>query len=222
MSRISRHEIIQSLLELHGRTFAEELGIMVQDNRPESFFRLLCAVLLFSTRISAKTALHAAKAIGDRGWTSPEKMLTATWEERVKALDSAGYVRYDERTATRLAEMAHLVIDKYGGDVRTLRDKAGCNPQKERALVAEFKGIGDVGANIFFREVQGVWEEDYPFADERALKAARRLGLPETTDELARLVQFSEFPRLVAALVRVDLEDDYERVKQSRHASAYA
>jgi hypothetical protein len=66
--------------------------------------------------------------------------------------------RYDESSATRLVEMA------------------------ERIAVAEklkqFKGIGDIGADIFLREVQDVWTWVRPHFDYRATAAAKRLGLP--------------------------------------------
>jgi hypothetical protein len=49
-----------------------------------------------------------------------------------------------------------MVVEKYGGDLRNLRKSAAPggrpDPARERKLLKEFKGIGDVGANIFFRE----------------------------------------------------------------------
>lgn len=205
---------VRTLLRLHGKTFAEEIGIGVDINRRDELFRLLFSSMLFSIRISSRIAVQAAKELSRRGWNSPEAMARSTWEERVRALDDARYVRYDESTATRLEEMAKQVIDRYQGDVNNLRFQAGRDPAKERQLLEEFKGIGDVGANIFFREVQVAWEELYPFADDRALDAARCLGLPADSAALAKLTGRKEFPRLVAALIRTDLEDDYERVKR--------
>jgi hypothetical protein len=49
----------------------------------------------------------------------------------------------------------------------------------------EFKGLGDVGVDIFFREVQVAWQELRPFADRRTLDAAGRLGLPKDAGKLA-------------------------------------
>ena len=70
-----------------------------------------------------------------------------------------------------------------------------------------FKGIGEVGADIFFREMQGVWPEHFPFLDRKARAAAHRLGLPETAQELADLVGRDRFPPLVTALTRAELAD---------------
>ena len=86
-----------------------------------------------------------------------------------------------------------------------LREAAHRAPQEERRLLKEFNGVGDVRVDIFFREVQLVWEELYPFVDRRALHAASDLDLGNDAEALASLVDPPEFARLVAALVRCDL-----------------
>jgi hypothetical protein len=60
---------------------------------------------------------------------------------------------------------------------------------------------------VFFREAQGPWEELFPFADRRALDGADALGLPADAAALADLVDRDVYSRLVAALVRVDIDD---------------
>ena len=74
--------------------------------------------------------------------------------------------------------------------------------------------MGDVGADTFFREVQVAWDEVAPFADRRALDAARRLDLGADARALARRVDGADFARLVAALVRVELDDAYDEVRE--------
>lgn len=69
-----------------------------------------------------------------------------------------------------------------------------------------------MGVDIFFREAPAVWGEAYPFADERALGAARRFGLGGSAPELAAKVGRDDTARLVAGLVRVDLEKAYEKL----------
>jgi endonuclease III len=212
MARPTENEIAEALLRRHGRTFAQELGIAVEKNTPSQLFRLLCASLLFSTRISANIAVEAARALADRGWTTPEKMAESTWEERAATLNNAGYARYDERTSTMLGETSRTLLDRYKGDLRNLREEANRDPNRERRLLKEFKGIGDVGVDIFFREAQVAWDELFPFADRRALEEARKLGLADDAGELARLAGNRDFPRLVAALVRVRLSGDRDDV----------
>lgn len=196
---------VQDLLDRHGLTYCEELGIDITSNTPEALFRWLCATILFSTRIRAEVAVSAAKALAGQGWTTPQAILEASWEDRTRVLNRSGYVRYDESTSTKLADAAKLVLDEYDGDLRKLRERAGRNPAKEQRLIEEVKGIGPVGTGIFCREAQAAWEELYPFVDERALQAARRLRLGNTVEDLAQLVPKAEFPRLVAALARADL-----------------
>jgi hypothetical protein len=72
-----------------------------------------------------------------------------------------------------------------------------------RALLTEFKGIGDVGADIFLREAQRAWRELRPYFDERALTSARRLDLPDDT------------ARLAAALVRAGLAKDHNAIRDA-------
>jgi hypothetical protein len=168
-------------------------------------FQWLCASFLLGGRIRAKAAEQAAEALLRQGWTTPETMVASTWEERTRLLNRSGYARYDESTSRRLGEMAERLLDRYGGDLRNLRAAAHRDPREERRLIQEFNGIGDVRAGIFFREVQLVWDELYPFADRRALHAAAALRLGNDAHALACLVASADFARLVAALVRTDL-----------------
>jgi endonuclease III len=181
-------------------------------------FRLLCATVLFSHRISSETAVRAARALSERGWTTARSMARSTWRQRTDTLNRAGFARYDESTARMLGEDAQLALDEYGGDLRKLREAAGRDPDEERRRLRAFKGIGPTGADIFAREVQVVWRELGPFADRRAAGAARRLGLPSDPGALAQLVPRAEFAPLVAALVRVDLAGAYDDVLR-RHGA---
>jgi len=199
------------LLRRYGRSFADELGLDLSSERSGVFCWFL-ASLLFSTRISHLLALRAARSLFARGWKTPEALARSTWQERVTALDEGGYVRYDERTSTMLGEAAEMLIAHYEGDLGKLREAAGRDPARERELLKEFKGIGDVAVNIFFREMQLAWPELFPFADERTLADAKALGLPASAESLRRLVRRRrDFVRLVSALVRVRLEHKHEQ-----------
>lgn len=156
--------------------------------------------------------MSAANALAKKGWSTPDKMAGSTWRQRVTALNRSGYARYDESTSRMLGETTDLLLREYGGDVRALREAAGRDPKEERRRIKAFKGLGDVGVDIFFREVQCAWDELYPFADRKALQAAERLGLGGTARQLARLVDRKDFARITAALVRTDLEKDYDAV----------
>jgi hypothetical protein len=212
MTRPAKKNIVEALLARHGKTYAEELGIPISQGTPSPLFRWLCASILFSARISAEVAKNAAKALSDAGWTTPQKMADSTWAERTKILNESGYARYDESTSRMLGDDADLLLSEYAGDLRKLREKADHDPGAERKLLKEFKGLGDVGVDIFMREVQEVWDELYPFADKKALAAAEKLDLGRDAEALSSLVARKDFPRLIAALVRVDLAKAYDHV----------
>jgi hypothetical protein len=207
--------MINVLLEEHGRTYAEQLGIDLEDGTPSPLFRWLCAALLMSARIRAEAAVDAARALADQGWTTAAKMAAASWEERTRTLNRAGYARYDESTSRMLGATAEMLQGKYQGDLRKLRDAAGRDPARERVLLKECKGIGEVGVDIFMREAQIVWPELYPFADRKALEAAASLGLDDDPRALADRVPRKDFPRLLTALVRVSLAGEIEQLREA-------
>jgi hypothetical protein len=222
MAEPSRKRIIEALLERHGDTYAAELGFNLGKNTPSLLFRWLCASILLSARIGGALAMHAAQALAEQGWTTAEKMAAATWEQRTRTLNEAGYARYDESTSRMLGDTAQMLLDRYSGDLRKLREAAERDPVHERALLKQCKGLGDVGVSIFFREVQLVWDELYPFADERALRIAERLGLERDAKALAKRVSRQDFPGLVAALIRVGLAKDLEKVLEEPGQARFA
>ena len=111
------------------------------------------------------------------------------------------------------------LLDRYEGDLRNLREEASRDPERERELLKEFKGTGDVRTDVFFRKVHVAWDESFPFADRRALEGARELGLEDNAEALAQLVGHRDFPRLVAALVRVQFEGDHGEVLEGARRS---
>src|SRR5215217_5544480 len=126
MARPSKQRLAGALLERHGRTFAEELRIDVAKGTPAPLFRLLVASILLSARIGHELAVAAARALQQQGWT----------------------------TSRMLGDTCAILLDRYGGDLRRLREDAERDPRRERTLLKEFKGIGDVGVDIFFRDAQ--------------------------------------------------------------------
>ena len=159
--------------------------------------------------------MRAAKALAAAGWTTADKMAAATWQQRVDVLNTHGYARYDESTSRMLGETSAFLVETYQGDLRRLRAAAERDPAEERKLLKACKGLGDVGVDIFFREVQVAWDELFPFAGDRALGTARELGLPDDPARLAKLVERNDFPRLAAALIRSGLAKDTDEIKRN-------
>lgn len=217
---MSKQDTVKELLNKYGKTYSEEIGIDIEKGTPSPLFQWLFAANLFSARIGSSIAVDAAKALIEDGLTTPEKMKDTSWEHRVRILNQAHYTRYQERTATFLAELSEHLLADYKGDLNKMKEKAGTDQQKLRDLIKEIKGMGDVGVDIFFREVQTVWKELYPFADRKALQAAQKIGLPKEPDKLAKLVSRNDFPRLIAALIRTDLENNYQLEDQEEETDA--
>ncbi|WBB80779.1 hypothetical protein O7606_05150 [Micromonospora sp. WMMD882] len=192
------------LLRRQPHTYADEAGIRLAD-RPAALYQLLVLATLLSTRIRAGVAVAAARELFAAGWTTPQRMEAADWQDRVDALGRGHYRRYDERTATLLGTGARLCLERWHGDLRRLRAAGAGDPDRLRRLLTAFPGIGPTGADIFLREVQAVWPDLRPFADRRALAGAHRLGLPPSARDLAALVAPADLGRLTSALVRVAL-----------------
>lgn len=197
--------VVAALLAEHGRTYAEEAGITLRD-QPSPLYRLLVLSVLLSARISSSLAVAAARELGRAGWRTADAMRRSSWRDRVAVLGRAGYRRFDERTATMLGDGAEMVLDAWGGDLRRLHEEAAGDVDALRRGLRRLPGIGPVGSAVFCREVQGVWPDVAPFADDRVLREAQAAGLPTTASGLARLVPPDDLPRLVAACVRVSLD----------------
>ncbi|MER7986756.1 endonuclease [Streptomyces noursei] len=197
--------LVRALLGRHGETYAAESGIRLR-NTPQPLYQLAVLADLLSTRIRASVAVATLRALRDAGLSTPRRMLDATWQQRVDALGAGGYRRYDEGTATRLGEGAELLLDRYGGDLRRMRETADGDADALRRLLQELPGIGPTGSAIFLREVQGVWPEYAPFLDPKAVQGAERLGLPGDPGKLARLVPAGRAAAFASALVRVALD----------------
>ncbi|MEV5986490.1 endonuclease [Streptomyces sp. NPDC052051] len=192
--------IVRALLDRQRHTYPAQAGVRLR-NTPAPLYQALVLAILLSARIRADTAVAAARALFDAGLRDPRAMADASWQERVDALGEGGYRRYDERTSTMLGKGAELLLDRYDGDLRRLREE----PDPRQALL-DIPGIGPTGADIFLRDVQGIWPEFAPYLDDKALDGARRLGLPASPEELSDLVERRELPRLADGLVHAALD----------------
>ncbi|WP_326622262.1 endonuclease [Streptomyces decoyicus] len=203
--RGGQRAVARTLLERHGETFAAQSGIRL-GNTPQPLYQVLVLAGLLSARIRASVAVAAARALFDAGMRTPRRMAEATWQQRVDALGEGGYRRYDERTATQLGDGATLLLDNYGGDLRRMREEAGGDTAALRGALRKVPGLGPAGCDIFLREVQGVWTELAPYLDAKAVQGAERLGLPDDSGKLARLVGQDETAAFASGLVRAALD----------------
>jgi len=197
---MSDAEVVRVLLDRAGTTFAHEAGIALEDE-PAPLWQLLVLSLLLSAPIRSTAAVATARELFAAGCTTPWRTRDLPRRTLVAALGRGGYRRYDERTATRLAELSRAVLDEHAGDLRRMHERCEDVPALAAAL-QEFTGIGPTGAGVFLREVQSTWPDVAPYVDGLAARGAERLGLPASGPELARLVRREDLARLVAACVR--------------------
>jgi hypothetical protein len=206
--------VVQALLDRHGQTYADELGLDLRKGTRSALFGLLLFAVLSSARIRSTNATNGAKALISQGWSRPGTLAKTSWDDRRRVLNENGYARYDERTASMLGDLVEQVQDRCGGDLRRLRKEADGDVKQIKAALQDFKGLGPVGVDIFLREAQVCWPELRPYVDKRAKAAAKALGLPSKPGDLAALVDDDDVARLVAALVRTVLDKDAAEVKQ--------
>lgn len=154
-------------------TYSQELGLDLI--RAEDRMKWFLASILFAKRISAKVARKTYRRFEMEGLDHPEKILVAGWDRLVEVLDSGGYVRYDFSTASNLIEIMRSLKDTYGGLEEV--HMRSTSPDDLERRIRTFKGIGPVGANIFLRELRGIWERADPQPSHTAITVARRLGV---------------------------------------------
>lgn len=180
-----------------GGRFSEELGIDL-DRGGREVERWVLAATLFGTRISAAIAVRTYLVLSVAGVGTLADVSSRDWDDLVALLDRGGYARYDFRTATRLQRLAAFVRERHGGRIDSLRDRSIA---EIRSALDALPGWGPVTVSLFLREMRGVWPCVDPPLGERALDAARHLGLlSRARDPLARV-------RAIAAETHLDVRD---------------
>jgi endonuclease III len=200
-------EIAGKLLQTLGGKFSTSLGIDLAKNNPEETFKWFLASILFGARIGQTIAANTYQEFAKRGVLSPKRILATGWDGLVEILDAGGYVRYDFKTATKLLEIMRALDEGYEGDIRSLHRHAE-GPRDLEARLQEFKGIGPTTANIFLRELRGIWDKADPLPSEWAMVAARRLGLTASSgrDEREKAQALSDLKQ-VSSKVSIPLSD---------------
>jgi hypothetical protein len=210
MNRTS--DIVDALIDESGSLYSEDMGARVAQDTPQELFHWLLGSIMLSARIDARHAVKAASALRDAGLHKIAALRAAKWENVVRVLNENGYARYDESTAGYLQETAEWADTRWKGDLRKLRDAAK-DADGVLGELQDAKGLGPLGASIFAREVQLVWDVLYPRFDGPGTRTAGDLGLPGDAAELRDMAGSRErFVRLVSALTRVALEGPGKRV----------
>lgn len=136
-------------------TVAKKLGIDLSSRKEQPLFKWFLACLLFGKPIQQEIAERAYVQLVSAGLESPDQVLRAGWDELVRLLDAAHYVRYDFSTATKLLEVCEELKQRYSTLTNLVRQSK--TPSALSARLRQFKHIGPVTARIFVREVAPVW-----------------------------------------------------------------
>lgn len=203
MSPANNADTAAHLLDTAGRTFADEGGISLAD-KPAPLYRLLVLSVLLASRVQSKLGTASSRELIDAGLGSPGKMRDAKRQDVHEALTRGRFLSKDQ-TTDALQQGAGLVVERWNGDLRTMRAEADGDVETLRGFLTAVPRLGPVGSDIFLREVQAVWPEFRPHLDGKATDGARAVGLPTDPAELAELVDGEDLARFSAALVRADL-----------------
>jgi len=174
-------------------SYSQELSLDL--TREEDRFKWFLAAILFAKRLSSQIAKRTFKEFENEGIVTPESILEAGWNKLVEILDSGGYVRYDFSTASNLFELASNLEERFGSLEKLHAHAKDCRDLEKQLL--QFKGVGPTAANIFLRELRGIWEKARPSLSPLAQELASKLGLSQ--EELG-------LPGVESALVRIRLE----------------
>ncbi|KAL4778212.1 COPI associated protein-domain-containing protein [Aspergillus varians] len=179
-SRVSpSSEKLEKTIEKYGRGPLEGTAIEEKalTGSPDTILAMLIDAMLKSKPLSHELTERTLRKLVELGYHDIRKLGDASWEERAMALKDGGYNRYREQGSTNLGKLVELVNEKYDGDLNNLIKDAEYDPQRARQLVMGFHGIGDLGVELFFNNVQSVWPSIAPFVDSRSLQTAEEAGL---------------------------------------------
>jgi len=140
---------------MKGKTTAADLGIDLASKKEEELFKWLLACLLFGKPIQTSIAAQAYRTIVAAHLCSPDAIIRAGWDELVRLLDEAHYVRYDFSTATKLLEISDELKHRYGNVTNLIAEAK--TPRELSVKLQEFKNVGPVTARIFLREMRPYW-----------------------------------------------------------------
>ncbi|MBS7647804.1 MAG: hypothetical protein QXL91_00560 [Candidatus Bathyarchaeia archaeon] len=188
-----KKESVQTLVEKLGERYSKILGINLESGREEEIFKWFLASILFGAPITEKSVIKTFKRFEKYNVLTPERILATNWNGLVKILDEGGYTRYDFKTADKLLEVMRNLIERYGGKLTVLHEKAGNPKELEMALKSLGKGIGDVTVSIFLRELRNVWSKAKPDPTSPVVLAAKNLGVVDEKSSKSVLQQLEEF-----------------------------
>ena len=216
-----------TLVSEFGGSYANQLGIRLDDLVAGEIYKWLLAAILYGARISENIATRTWRVFEHEAVLTPESIIRTGWDGLVVLLDRGGYARYDYKTATKLLAVSQTLLDCYAGNLNRLHAAARDSDDLALRVMSLGKGVGPVTAQIFLRELRGRWNKAASPLASLAFQAAHALGfLPQNchdNDQLALIklqklwgkhrMPMTSFPDFEAALVRYGLRLRRQRKK---------
>ncbi|MCX8146854.1 MAG: hypothetical protein N3D84_00070 [Candidatus Woesearchaeota archaeon] len=187
---------VNYIIKNFGKLYSEELKINLKSKKESEVFKWFLASILFGKPIREQQAMNTYKVFALKKVTTPNAILKTGWNGLVKLLDMGGYVRYDFSTATKLLEVCKELKEKYG-ILTNMHNNAKDSEDLEKKVM-EFKGIGPITANIFLREMRGIWKKANPEPAKIVKDTAKKLGI--SLNKFNRRTKY--FARLECGLFR--------------------
>jgi len=142
-------------MNVKGTNITKDLGVLLSSKKEEELFKWFLACLLYGKPIQQQVAERAFLMLAAARLLSPDAILLAGWDELVRRLDEAHYVRFDFSTATKLLHVSKELKERYGSLTNLLAESK--TPAELSRRLQELKYIGPATARIFLREVRPIW-----------------------------------------------------------------
>ncbi|MEM1563707.1 MAG: hypothetical protein QW161_03420 [Candidatus Bathyarchaeia archaeon] len=188
-----KKENLQTFVERLGTRYSEILGIDLKSQREEEIFKWFLASILFGAPITETSVIKTYKCFEKHGVLTPQKVLETGWNGLVRILDEGSYTRYNFKTADKLLEVMRNLIEKHGGRLTAIYERASDYADLEEKLKSLGKGVGEVTVGIFLRELRDIWEKAKPKPTSLVVMAAKNLGIIDEKTPKEILQQLEEF-----------------------------
>lgn len=160
------------------------------------FEELLSAVIL-SRPISHMLGLRTIRTILNDPYNfTSAKAVKDAGSERVQQAIYDARTQHKDKTAQEIGLIADVVMEKFttagdkeGTQLQKVRDESDRDIDEEREMLSQVKGLGKTGLEIYFRRVQWLWEEAFPFVDGKSALGLRKMGLPVEGEELVKALE---------------------------------
>jgi len=192
---------LKEFVRRYGEPYSRLLGIDLESGRSSEVFKWFLASILYGKPIRESSATKTYRCFEKRRILTPDKILKTGWDGLVSVLDEGGYTRYDFSTATKLLNIAQVLMKMYPRDLNKLHNVAVDSRDLEARIMALGKGIGPTTTSIFLRDMRVIWPKGDPKPTPLIRQAQKSLGIKDLKSYAKR--SGLDLVRLETALLRL-------------------